>query len=264
MNPFDNKSYSEHKVFNQLTDYSDFYESLSDRIMGWMTPGTNAVINLDTYVYSSIRGTLESIKDILKRGRINDSYALLRKYYDSTIINIYSNLYLSDNFSVDNFVVQQIDNWLKGKERLPEYRVMSKYIKDSPKLLPITNILSQDKTYKEIRDRCNDHTHYNYFHNLLINDNEVYLENDRLKALDNFSKDLEDILIQHLAYIFYLNDHYMMSSDYTDSLEMGVQPEEEWQYLVAPFIQDIFDNVLKPRRIDIVTEIKSKTAMRLD
>jgi hypothetical protein len=264
MNPFDSKSYSEHKVFNQLTDYSDFYESFSDRIMGWMTPGTNTIINLDTYVYSSTKGTLESITDILKSGRINDSYALLRKYYDSTIINIYSNLYLSDNFSIDNFVVQQIDNWLKGKERLPEYRVMSKYIKDSPKLLPITNLLSQDKTYKDIRDRCNDHTHYNYFHNLLINDNEVYLENDRLKALDNFSKDLEDILIQHLAYIFYLNDHYMMSSDYVDSLEMGEQPDEEWQYLVAPFIQDIFDKVLKPRRMDIVTEIKGKTGMRLD
>jgi hypothetical protein len=264
MNPFDSKSYSEHKVFNQLTDYSVFYESFSGRVMGWMTPGTNAIINLDTYVYSSIKGTLESINDILKRGRINDSYALLRKYYDSTIINIYSNLYLSDNFSIDNFVVKQIDNWLKGKERLPEYRVMSKYIKDSPKLLSITNLLSQDKTYKDIRDRCNDHTHYNYFHNLLINDNEVYLENDRLKALDNFSKDLEDILIQHLAYIFYLNDHYMMSSDYVDSLEMGAQPDEGWQYLVAPFIQGIFDKVLKPRRMDIVAEIKVKTEMRLD
>ena len=264
MNPFDNKKYGEHKVFNQLTDYSEFYEDLSDGIMGWTTPGTNAAINLDTYVYSSIKGTLESINDVLRKGRINDSYALLRKYYDSTIINVYSNLYLSDNFSIDNFVVQKIDNWLKGKERLPEYREMSKYIKDSPKLVTITNLLNQDKTYKDIRDRCNDHTHYNYFHNLLINDNEVYLENERLTALDNFSKDIEDILIQHLAYILYLNDHYMMSSDYTDSLEMGMKPDDDWQYLVAPFIQDIFDKVLKPRRMDIVTEIKSKTEMRLD
>ena len=257
------KKYLEHKVFGQLTEYADFYKSLSFHIMSWFTQGTKAIGNIDTYVYSSMQGTLESIKDILFKGRINDSYALLRKYYDSTIINVYSNLYISDHFSIDNFIVQQIDNWRKGTEKLPEYRVMSKYIRESPKLTPITNLLHQDKTYKDIRDRCNDHTHYNYYHNLLLNDNEIYLQN-RLNALDSFSKDLEDVFIQHLSYLFYLNNHYMMSSDYIDSLEMGMTPEEDSQYYVAAFIQDIFDKVIKAKRMDIAAEIKSKTAMRLE
>lgn len=154
------KQYLEHKVFGQLIEYSDFYSSLSFSIMNWIRQGTKAVMNLDTYVYSSMQGTLESIKDILIKGRINDAYALLRKYYDSTIINVYSNLYLEDHFSIDNFIVQQIDNWRKGTEKLPEYRIMSKYIRESPKLNSITVLLHQDKIYKEIRDRCNDHTHY--------------------------------------------------------------------------------------------------------
>lgn len=97
--------------------------------MLWTSKGTKAIVNLDTYTYSSIKGTIESIRDILKKGRINDAFALLRKYYDSTMINVYTNLYLEDNFSIKNFIVTQIDNWREGTESIPEYRVISKYIK---------------------------------------------------------------------------------------------------------------------------------------
>ena len=77
-----------------------------------------------------MKGTLESIKNTLKNGRINDAWALMRKYHDSIIINIYSNLYLKNNFNIENIVVQQIDNWLNGKDSLPEFRIMSRYIRD--------------------------------------------------------------------------------------------------------------------------------------
>ena len=60
----------------------------------FMTQGTTSVVNLDSYVFSSIKGTLSSINMILKDGRINDSWTLLRKYHDSIIINIYSCLFL--------------------------------------------------------------------------------------------------------------------------------------------------------------------------
>lgn len=257
------KKYLEHKIFGQLTDYAKFYSSLSFSIMHWIKPGTQSIINLDTYVYSSIQGTLESIKDILIKGRINDSYALLRKYYDSTIINIYSNLYLSDNVTIENFIVKQINDWLRGTDKLPDYRIMSKYIRESPNLMPITKLLHKDEKYKNIRERCNDHTHYNYYSNLLLNDNEIFLHDKRLKALDSFSNDLEDIFIQHFSYLFYLNDYYMMSSDYVDSLDLGLTPEKDSEYFVAPFIQEVFDKIIKIKRPDIATEIKDKTAMKI-
>lgn len=257
-----NKDYTGHKVFVQLIEYANFYKALSESVMNWVSQGTRSIFNLDTYVYSSMQGTLESIHDILLKGRINDSYSLLRKFYDSTIINVYSNLYLEDHFNLDNFVVTQIDNWRKGIAKLPEYRIMSQYIKSSSKLKEVTNLLLQDQTYKDIRERCNDHTHYNYYHNLMLNDNQIY-SSERIKALTNFSSDLENIIIQHLAYIFTLHDHYMMSCDYTDSLEFGTIPEEDSQYWVASFIQDIFDNLIKVKRPDVATEIKSKTLMKL-
>jgi hypothetical protein len=257
------KEYTEHKVFGQLSELADFYYRLSHTTMGFISQGTKAILNLDTYVFSSMKGTLESIYDILSKGRINDSYSLLRKYYDSTMINIYTNLYLNDHFNIDNFIVEHIDNWRKGTNTIPEYRVISKYIKDSEKLKPITDLLSKDKLYKNVRDRCNNHTHYNYYYNLLLNDNEIYLGN-RVKSLDIFSSDLTAVFVQHFAYLFYLNDHYMMSTDYVDYLDVGLTPEEGSQYWVAPFIQDTFNNWIKPNRPDIAQEIKSKTAMILE
>jgi len=257
------KEYTEHLIFEQLQRYSKFYDSLSYSIMCWITEGTLAITNLDTHVLSSMKGTIESINDTLRKGRINDSYALLRKYYDSTIINTYTNLYLSDNFSKDNFVVAKIDNWIKGIEKIPQYRIMSKYIKDSSKLAPINKLLERDDRYKKIRDRCNDNTHYNFYHHLLLNDNEIYNSN-RVKYLNVFAKDIEAIFIQHFAYVFYLNDHYMLSSDYLDYIEMDMKPLKDSEFWVANFIQEIFDEIIKSKRYDIAAEIKKNTQMYLE
>ncbi len=251
----DNEEYKKHHVFSELEYYISFYESLSRSVIGFCSTGTNAIYNIDSYVFSSIRGTLESILIILKSGRINDAYALLRKYYDSAIINVYSNLYLEDHISIENFIVNKINNWLKGKDQLPEYRAMSNYIRKSEKVAVINNLLYINNRYKKIRERCNDHTHYNFFYNVLLNDNEINLEN-RLQVLDVFSADVRDIFILHLAYLFLLKEHYMTSSDYVDALECGMTPVVDSQYWVAPFVQAVFDDIISKQRSDIAATIK--------
>ena len=194
---------------------------------------------------------------------INDSYTLLRKYYDSIIINIYSILYLKDNFTFEKFVVEQIDNWIKGKDRLPEFRIMSHYIKSSKQLSDLNKLFEKDFTYKEIRNRCNDHIHYNFYRYVVLNDKSVYNPN-LLKILDSFSNDLRNLFIFHLSYVFYLNEYYMSSDDFIMSLEEGLTPEDNAQYYVAPFIQDMFDKEIKIYRIDLYEFIKSTTTMMLE
>lgn len=102
------KAYQEHRVFAELERYAEFYQQLATSVFLFPTMGTKAICSIDTYIYSSMQGTVESIRAILLSGRINDGYALLRKYYDSAVINIYSNLYLYENFSIENFVVEKI------------------------------------------------------------------------------------------------------------------------------------------------------------
>ena len=259
------EQYKNHSIFQQLEDYGSFYFSLSVTVMGFIKPGAFGLFNLDSYVYSSIQGTLESISAVLKSGRINDGYSLLRKFYDSTIINIYSNLYLDQEYKLEVDAKNQINGWMKGKNKMPSYKIMSDYILKSEQLEPITKLVTMDDRYKKIRRRCNDHTHYNFFRYILHNDNQVYLGSTdaREKMLDAFSQDLKDLYVQHLAYILFLNGHYMMSSDHTDHLELGMTPPEGSEYWVSPPIQDTFDKVIKVSRPDIAGAIKEHTSMEL-
>lgn len=255
--------YINHSIWRQLDDYIEFYESLSFLVCGFIPHGTLSLTNIDTYTLSSIKCTIESIKDILKKARVSDAYALVRKYYDSTIINVYVDLYLQDNvYKTNNFVVEKIDNWIKGKDTIPEYRIISKYIQDSNKLSAINEKLKSDNRYKKIRKRCNDNMHYNSYYNYILNDNEIYNPN-RFCLLNQIAKDMENLFIQHFAYLFSLNDHYMMSSDYVDALDLGLQPEENSQYWVAKFVQDAFDTIIKIQRPDIAKALKNNTNMYL-
>ena len=256
------EAYQSHGVFADLTRYISFYKSLTMSIFLFPTMGTKSIANIDSYTYSSMHGTLESIQTILLSGRINDAYCLLRKYYDSAVIDIYTKLNLAEHFSIQNFVVEEIQSWLTDKVQLPQYGMMLKYIANAQMAKPITSILSSDNRYKSIRDRSNAHTHYNFYQHVLLNDNKVSLPN-RMRWLDTFKADAQDLLVIHLGYVFFLKDHYMMSSDYTDSLECGVQPEPDSQYWVAPFVQEMFDEVISPRRAEITATIKGSSAMQL-
>ncbi len=256
------EQYLSHQVFDIIDRYADFYESISMSTYSFTTMGTTSVVNIDTYLYSSIRATLRSISEILGKGRINDAYTLLRKYHDSAIINIYTNLYLRKNQNIENFIVSSINDWLHGKEQLPDYRTMHNYIIKSDELNKIYKILTKDDRYKNIRNRCNDNTHYNFYKNIMLNLADVRVPS-RDSVLEQLSIDIKDLFILHISYLFYLNDHYMSSSDHVDYLDMGMQPPEGSQYYVAPFIQDIFDEVLKKNRPDIAEEIISHTSMNL-
>lgn len=257
----DSEDYRNHEIFTRIPFFINFYKNLSYSVMGFCSGGTTGVVNIDTYVYSSIQGTLNSIQDILSNGRINDSYALVRKYYDAAIINIYVNLYLRDNYDIENIIVEKIENWLKGREKLPDYRTMKNYIRSSRDVSEITKIIDEE-SYKNIRERCNDHTHYNFFHNVLINDIEVHLES-RNRELDTLLSDIQGIFILHCSYLFFLNEHYMASTDYVDSLDMGMTPEPGSQCWVATFIQEAFDDVIDKYRPDIAELIRKSTSMDL-
>ncbi len=256
------EEYQKHTVFDDLERYAAFYGSLAHSVFGFISLGTRAMCNIDSYLFSSVQGTLASIQTILRDGRINDAYALLRKYYDSAIINIYTDLFLQDHFSIQNLLVEQIDKWMQGKERLPEFRFMLQYIKKSARVSPITGLLFADDRYPRLRRRCNDHTHYNFYRNVLLNDKEISFSGRR-QALEEFSNDLHDVLILHVSYTFFANGHYMMSTDYVDCLDCGATPEPDSEYWVAPFVQEILDQTVKRFRPDIASTIRQHSSMHL-
>jgi len=260
---FDNEQYKKHKIFDELLVYKEFYKDLSFGVFSYISIGTKAIFYIDTYIYSSIEGTFDSIYQLLSLGRINDAYALLRKLYDAIIVNIYCDLYLEDKFGIDNIIVDKINNWFIGNKKLPEYAKMNRYIKSHKKLEPLNKIIDFDGRYKKIRENCNNHVHYNSFEIMLSNDNEVINKN-RIKLLDQLSSDVLNVVILHIACIILIDQHYIMASDYIDSLELGMTPEEGSQYLVAPYVQNMLNVTIKKYRKDIEKVIKENTDMEIE
>jgi len=259
------KEYKTHKIFKELDKYINFYDLLSDSIVSWITMGSNQIINFNSDVLSSMKNTLESIRLILEYGKINDAYSLTRKYQDIVVTNIYALVYLEEKFDYDNPIVEKIDNWIQDKEKIPSYRDMNNYIIESNKLKDISSKIRIGDYYTNMRQRLNDHTHYNYFTYMRYNDNEKSDPyNYRINFLDQLSIDIQNIFIKHFVWLFTIKDNYMMASDHIDYLDMGEQPPENSQYLVALFIQEIFDDVIKKNRPDLVEEFKNSTAMELE
>src|SRR5437588_813388 len=247
----DDEEYQKHAVFTELERYCCFYENLARSVFSFVSGGTGALCNIDSYLLSSIQGTLTSVRLILRDGRINDAYALLRKYHDSAIINVYTQLYLEDNFSIDNFVVEKIDNWLKGKEQLPKFRIMSQYIRKSARVDPITELLEADDRYKKLRVRCNGHMHYNFYSNVLLNDfrvdqiNIITSNNTRLHW--NYFLALEKDLEAVSRYIEFCSDNLNTYSIELAHLLLSAASEVD---TLAKCICGILDPNAKPDNIN--------------
>ena len=92
------KAYKEHICFKELDEAKKFYECVSDRAFCFLPSGTKGFANYETYVFMSIYGTLDSIKELLLKGRINDAYVLVRKFYDDILAEIYLTVFLKSNF----------------------------------------------------------------------------------------------------------------------------------------------------------------------
>ena len=256
-----------HACFELLGECVEFYDRLSYSTFGYITVGITGKteempVTLDSDIFLSISGSMKSIKRNLYGGQINDVYALIRKYYDVIIINTYEIILLKTEISIENFIVEKIDKWLKGEEKLPRFKEMNELIGKCEDLKSINRIFSKDNRYKNIRDRCNDHTHSNYFQYMQLN-SKINIQNGKT-YIDKINDDLLDLIVLHFAYLFTLNGHYMTSSDYIDCLDLNIEPEEDSKYWVASFIQGFFNKYIKIRRPDISKEIINNTFMYLE
>lgn len=115
--------YTNHELFSKIEKMQDFYDSISYSCYQFCPTGTRAILNYVSYVYTAIQGTLDSIRTLLKIGRINDAYALVRKYFDVVLVKIYIDVIRKDQYDwEDNIFVKDVDEWLRGKHRKPSLK----------------------------------------------------------------------------------------------------------------------------------------------
>ena len=239
------ETYLKHKVFDDLKYMKEFYDSISMSCFSFVATGTHGITNYASYVYSAIEGTLDSITILLENGRINDAYTLIRKLFDDILLEIYMDVILKDKFSIDNFFVQEVNEWIQGKHRIPKTDKILKCLKESQRTKDLYPLFGWDTYLKKNRELLDDSVHSNRFKLMLLNCNTVYIE-DRERHLKNCEVMLNQLFLIHLSFIFHLNSHYMMASDYMDCVEIGMTPPEGCENWIAPFAQNAFDQIIRP------------------
>ncbi len=278
--------YYNHKIFQLLSDLESFYNFLSyncsNKCNGLLL--TN-ILSIDSSIYSSMEGSIESIRTLVYIGRLNDAFTLVRKYYDATLTDTYKSILIKDEESTifkNNIDIKNV--WSKSIVRAWTYS--NKHLYDLPSgkrnnpnkdirtRKDVLNSLEQfDLDLYRIIDKiknpskkktCNDNVHYNSWENFVLNQNDQYDgEHLKLKALDDLYENIQISLCFHFSYICILHPEYIASSDYLDALGSGITPEENSQYWVAPIVQNIFESYIKPYSKDLSDYLININTMNL-
>ena len=155
---------------------------------------------------------------------------------------------LKDKISIGNFFVQEVNEWLQGKHRIPKTDKILKYLKVSQRTKNLYSLFGWNTYLKKNRELLDDSVHSNRFSLMLLNNNRIYIK-DRERHLKNCEVMLSQLFLIHLSFIFYLNSHYLMASDYLDCMEMGKNPPVGSENWIAQFAQDAFDKIIKPHMV---------------
>jgi len=269
------ESYQSHSVHAYVNTVYEFYHEVGRSPVTFGTLGLKGVVDLDRVIFESLAETMDTISHALTKGRINDTYAMLRKYRDSITAHVYIILYLKNSFSetisnpfhdfkVDfeksKYIVQKIQDWIERNEKLPRYSDMITYILNEPFSDEYWALMNKDY-YVDLGKRCNDQLHLNFYGSFFQNiPNYIY---DRTPLLERLSKDIEALFIWHLTYLLVFSGNLVMASDHVDYLECGQTPPEDSQYLVAPFALETYDDTIRKKFPKLDKLIQEHTYMYL-
>ncbi len=261
------REYLDHTVFSSLSKASRFYHDLSENVLSFVPKWVKShpIKNYDSYFFEALANSIASIKAILELGHITDAKALFRNFLDEAIINLYfmSRLKKKDGdfynlISDDNGLVQELnleelydanvsdwlsDNKTKSLQRALRYDEMLKYLKQEISIAGIVDYLESPESMKR-REWLNDAVHLNYYKAILLNDGMLCIDDLRKSTLDEFLLAFNQVTMLHTTCVFCIQPFYMMSSDYIDYKDCGMEPPEGCQYDVAPFIQSYLDETV--------------------
>lgn len=235
-----------HMLLSDLKAIAEFYRAMSYNCFLFLPSGTHGWLNYNSYLFESIAGTISSIDELVKKGRLNDACVLLRFYFDNIYTDTYIQITLKNKFNVfNNFYVSEVEEWLQRKHRIPPIKKIVNLFETNDISSPIYLILNKDNRLVNDREFLDDCVHGNRYQYFLYNCSSLYLKH-RDVFLSKIQTVLSTLFELHLSFLFSLNPHYLTSSDYRDCLEMGMTPPEGSEYWIAPFAQEIFDIYIKP------------------
>ena len=116
------------------------------------------------------------------------------------------------------------------------------YIKSNEEIQECINKHDLHSDWEEIRQRLNDFTHNNGKEFLRHNILELLSKNEIKNTISQITQDISFVTSFFLVVIILIKPNFIMSTDYVDSMDVGIEPPKDSQYWVAPFIKEYIDN----------------------
>lgn len=272
--------YDNHSVFVNLDIIKSFYSTLSDSSIGNVEFAAilskSKVFSTITYIYSSIEGTIESIGVLMHNGRCNDAFALVRKYCDSIILDIYKYIIVDEferkymeesclEITKDNSLKAWIDSEKAFFSENEMKKVYKRIAEAHPRLTELFKLSPKDTLYHKLRNICNDNVHYNHFYNMLANDYEMIRSQKTLREylLKKLNEAIAYFFSIHFAFIYESRPGLFMSSDYGDYMSMGEIPPKDSERWVSDSVQKAFDSIIKVNNHLVAEYLRSLDLMDL-
>lgn len=248
-------------------DYmSSFYSDLA-----YLAIGKHLLAVDSSYVdfsrnYDAISNSLASMSLLFQRECYADAITLLRRLDDLFILDIYIMTLLqmdSQKVSVDfskfhkTREYQMLRSWGIGSgssAKLPRRGVMIEVIKNWSGLSDLDRLLAKSGTFLSIHKWLNDFVHANAFSHIVMNSGGV-LPAAASSIVNQCLQIIRSLSAQHISYILMLNPTLVSSEDYMMAMDDGEEPIKGMQYVVAPFVQKMFDHIFHERREDIAQYI---------
>jgi hypothetical protein len=241
----DNPSYSEHAIFTDLACYQSLYQALGSNAFDWASyKSVSKHHSFDTndwprfYIMSF---TFDSLHLVLQAGRINDAYALSRKYADLIVICLYI-IFNSVN-PTDQFK-DAFKTWLNNPKPLENPWKLSilsteDYVVGQASE-QVKQIINLRKDTEDAMKLCNAHIHLiDYSYGIFNLDGKRF--DQWTDLLDELQEHLRSLVLAHTAYLFSLRANYL--------LKLAVRRIDET--VIDPIVIGYIDTILKPNKPEL-------------
>ncbi|WDF65549.1 hypothetical protein [Flavobacterium sp. KACC 22763] len=266
------------KEYDSNADFLENFSNLlsfSGRIISLITD--KELLNVSGHVIENSVQTLRSIKLCCSIGSFADANTLVRRLRDDLLLYVYTLAVVNQRKpftqdSLDNFKMDDLEAFVEGFSSLEFNQVMTddekaveawltNKVVEAPagvrgklSFKNYMNVLEQNENIKEVLTGYNLQGYWkvltgklnNYVHNngrQFSQHNLIRSSNAQLDIyLGNVNTRISYILTFFLITISMVESALLCSGDIEDYLDMGMDPPEDCQYEIAPFIQEYIDN----------------------
>lgn len=261
-----------------LQDFSNLV-SYSGRIISFISPEKVHIVP-STHILNSSIQSLRSIKNCCSTGSFADANTLIRKLRDDLLLYVYilSIINKRKTFTEDSlkeFKMETEEDLIKGISGLTftelngDEKAVKAWLSNTVNELPHSvkkklsfenymSVLKQNPNVNDIllkynlkhyweflRTKLNDYVHNNGFqftqHNLIHSNNtnlEIYFQNINTRS--------SYVITFFLVLITMVESPLLCSGDIEDYLSLDIEPPENCQYEIAPFIQEFINKKVVP------------------